>query len=162
MLSWSERPFEIANLFNPAFCGLLLHDAIKAYSVRGSRDMPYLLTVVILPLVLHEATREKLPRTTATKFHSWIQTNPEILIGFADRIRRIDPYTREALVFGISHGAICLTDQGELSVAQLSGRGVFKSDSKVMEYRRSAEFIGRWLADVGHLPTLFTWFGIRP
>ena len=31
MKRWDQRPFEIRNLFNPAFCGLVLFRAMEGY-----------------------------------------------------------------------------------------------------------------------------------
>lgn len=37
MLPWSERPIEVATLLNPAFCAVLLRDAIEAYEYEQIR-----------------------------------------------------------------------------------------------------------------------------
>ena len=53
MRRWEERPIEVANLLNPAFCGRLLYQSIVGHSEYESKDMPYVLFFLVLPLVLH-------------------------------------------------------------------------------------------------------------
>ncbi|MHC5731680.1 MAG: three component ABC system middle component, partial [Nostoc sp.] len=102
MQSWEQRPFEYANLLNPAFCSILLRNAIKSYHAQKKQGMPYPL----LFLVLHGSTRNALPKTTVTKLHIWLQRQPEARVGFGDRTSYLVPYTKEALAFGMQTGII--------------------------------------------------------
>ena len=38
MKRWDQRPFEIRNLFNPAFCGLVLSRALHGYEEEDARE----------------------------------------------------------------------------------------------------------------------------
>ena len=58
MKRWDQRPFEIRNLFNPAFCGLILFRALHGYEEEDSRGMPFSLSLLVLPLCLHKESRE--------------------------------------------------------------------------------------------------------
>ena len=49
MKRWDQRPFEIRNLFNPAFCGLVLSRALHGYEEEDARGMPFSLTLLVLP-----------------------------------------------------------------------------------------------------------------
>ncbi|WP_414577239.1 three component ABC system middle component [Anabaena sp. CCY 9402-a] len=60
MQSWEQRPLEYANLLNPAFCSIILHNAIKGYQNEKKQGMPYPLLFLLLPLVLHNSTRNAL------------------------------------------------------------------------------------------------------
>jgi hypothetical protein len=59
---WNQRPIEIRNLFNPAFCGLVMHRAMCGYEEEESspQGVPFSLTFLVLPLCLHKETREVL------------------------------------------------------------------------------------------------------
>ena len=63
MLNWENRPVEITHLLNPAFCAVLLHDSTRAYVEIINPGISYPLMFVILPLILHKATREEFPKT---------------------------------------------------------------------------------------------------
>lgn len=58
MKRWDQRPFEIRNLFNPAFCGLVLFRALRGYEEEDARGMPFSLSLLVLPLCLHKDSRE--------------------------------------------------------------------------------------------------------
>jgi hypothetical protein len=51
---WNQRPFEIRNVFNPAFCGLVLFRAMQGYEDEDTRGMPFSLSLLVLPLCLHK------------------------------------------------------------------------------------------------------------
>ena len=57
MKRWDERPIEIRNLFNPAFCGLLLFRALCGFEEEDNSGMPFSLTLLILPLSLQKDSR---------------------------------------------------------------------------------------------------------
>lgn len=101
MLNWEKRPFEIANLFNPAFCALLLRDAVEGYQKENPEGMPYPLFVFVLPLVLHKTSRERMPQRISSAMHAWLKKNEELRIGFVKRVRHMLPYSKESLIFGM-------------------------------------------------------------
>ena len=130
MLPWNQRPFIVANLFNPAFCALLLFDFINQYSKKKDNlGMPYSLMYFILPIVLHKETRDSLPKSTNKILHPWIQENPNIRIGFSQRAREFVPFTKEALILGVSSGLFSIID-GNI----LPGRVKEKSINWVNEF----------------------------
>jgi len=55
---WDQRPIEIQNLFNPAFCGLVLFRAMASYKEEDARGIPFSLTPLVLPLCLHKQSRD--------------------------------------------------------------------------------------------------------
>jgi len=57
MKTWNERPFEIRNLFNPAFCGVVLLRAFQGYEEEDASGMPFSLALLVLPLCLHKDSR---------------------------------------------------------------------------------------------------------
>jgi hypothetical protein len=46
MKPWNQRPFEIRNLFNPAFCALILFRALAGYEEESAGGMPFSLTLL--------------------------------------------------------------------------------------------------------------------
>lgn len=163
MLPWEERPVEYANLFNPAFCSILLQNSIKGFQKEREQGMPYSLLFLVLPLVLHGSTRRALPATTAAKLHVWLQQQPEVLVGFGNRARNLAPYTKEALAFGMQTGIINLCNDGTFTWVKYKLKAVsWSSNTETAICYEKANFIGRWLAQAGELSTIYTMWGICP
>lgn len=163
MLAWERRPVEMANLFNPAFCSILLREAVRAYQEEQDAGLPYILAFPILPLVLHKPTREALPRTIRTRMHVWLQDRPEIHIGFADRVRQLTGITKESIIFGVQSDLFAFDDYGDFIVSTKRFRPpLWSPDSEPANCYKSSRFLGRWLANVGDTSTILTMWGIRP
>jgi hypothetical protein len=162
MLPWEDRPLEIANLLNPAFCALLLRDAAYAYEKRASAGLPYPLAFLILPIVLHRQTREALPRTTATLLHPWLLDHSLLQMEVQVLSRRLLPYSREAVIFGLLHSALNVADDGSLESGMKSVRKVFDRHTEPDACRKAASFVGSWFGKVGDPALVLAMWGIMP
>src|SRR5262245_27296516 len=168
MMRWEQRPVEVSNLLNPAFCAVLLRDALAAYEENDERGMNYLLIYLILPLLLHHQTRQLIPVQASSSLLEWIERqeiNTWILV---DRIQQLIPYTKEALIFGIQQGKIAFGTQesiyGNLLVSSqnLPDEGAWPEVSTPVECRKKAKTIGKWFGEVADATTIYRTFGIRP
>jgi len=163
MVPWEERPIEIAHLLNPAFCSLVLRESIASYSNEREQGMPYAIAFLILPLALHRSTRESLPKRVTTQLHEWLDTYPQVKTEFAVRTRRLLPYTREAMIFGIQKEVIALTLGGYLLCPGSSTKpNSWPSNSEPSICLDTGGFLGRWFALTGEASTVFRLWGIRP
>ena len=161
MTPWNDRPPEVANLFNPAFCALLLRHAVKDYARERGEGMPLGLVVLVLPVVLHGRTRDALPASTVTHLHAWLENNSEVQIGLAQRLESMAPYTREAVLFALQRRILSVTD-GLLTapIVRLSAYAP-ESGSEAEACVRRAGFLGRWLAKNGSPATVLSLWGLR-
>ena len=57
MKPWDRRPIEVRNLFNPAFCGLILFRSMSGYEEENIDGMPFSLSLLVLPLCLYKSSR---------------------------------------------------------------------------------------------------------
>ncbi|MCB0213443.1 MAG: hypothetical protein KDJ52_29135 [Anaerolineae bacterium] len=163
MLTWERRPAEVANLFNPAFCSILLRGAVNTYQKEQDAGMPYVLSFLILPLVLHKTTRDALPNTIRTRMHVWLQNKPETQIGFVNRIKQLTPITKEAIIFGMQSDLFTFDEKGNLVLVSRRFKSPpWTDDSEPTFCYRKSQFLGRWLAQVGDTATILTMWGIRP
>lgn len=165
MSSWAARSREEANLLNPPFCSLLLILAAEHYQ-RASKDgLPYVYPFLILPLVLHKATRERLPKTTLKSLSTWIEENPTLRALLPDNVRSLRPFVQEALLYALVHGCLRVDDEGGFLLGKkprgLSGYETGSSD-EVRDCLKKSQFVGRWLATAGSVPTVMALWGIRP
>jgi hypothetical protein len=163
MKSWNSYPVEIANLFNPAFCALLLRNAAKGYEERRGIPLPFELAVLVLPIVLHAESRRLLPGTTRTKFHNWLASKPEFRIGLSERIELLVPITKAAIIFAALHKVLELGPACSLAATskRIASRSV-SANSEVSSCDKSAYFFGKWIADSTDSATVFSLLGIRP
>lgn len=166
MQPWPVRVVEEANLFNPAFCATLLAKAADEFAKKSARPLPFALTFLILPTVLHHGTRSALPGSTVTSLLPWIQDNRDQLVNFAQRVQRLRPITREALLFGAQHQTLMLTVDGHVAVgpkrrsATERRTGLFTDEARECVDR--AGFLGRWLSTAGTTATIYAALGVAP
>ncbi|WP_020600347.1 three component ABC system middle component [Spirosoma panaciterrae] len=161
MLSWSERPVEIANLFNPAFCALLLRQAITEYEKKGGKGLDYPLVFLMLPLILHKFSRELLPATTKTKLHTWLQDHQEVRVGLDQRISSLANYTKEAIIYGLQFKLLAFDETGALTAPKRRLPKFDAGDSEAASCFDKAAMLGRWFVNAGNTATLLSMWGIR-
>jgi hypothetical protein len=166
MQPWPNRVVEEANLFNPAFCTTLLAKATDEFVKKAHRPLPFALTFLVLPIVLHRGTRTALPASTVTSLLPWIQENREQLVDFALRVRRLRGITREALLFGMQCQTLKVTAEGDLVVGAKRRSATDRRTSLFTDEAREcvdrAGFIGRWFAAAGTTATIFAAWGVAP
>lgn len=162
MNSWNERTHEVAYLLNPAFCGRMLYSTIQAYYKKTQREFPFLLIYLILPLVLHKETRERI--SSRKQLHLWVQQYPQLLIDFPQRTTELIPITNEAMELLLQTGKIVLTQNAGLEISS-SSRGLSKTkyvDSEINECLLKCEHIARWFAAAGKVENVYIDLGVRP
>ena len=165
MKPWGQRPHEEEHLLNPAFCCLCIVAACAGYRESADRDLPFVLSFMILPIVLHKSTRESLPRTPRTSMPSWIQAHPEARLGFFERLIALRPHTREALSFGMVSDWVSITNQGEIESASGStslARAPRFLSGDAHECVSRSRVLGKWLATVTSTETTMALWGLRP
>lgn len=164
MSQWRERPREEANLLNPPFCSLLLTLATEHYQKTSNVPMPFIYAHIILPVVLHKATREALPRSTLKSLSTWVEENPSLRALLPDNVRALRPFVREAMLYGLLHRSL-VVEAGALLLGQ-KPRGIpayeTSATNEVNDCIKKARFVGRWFASAGSTPTVLALWGIRP
>jgi len=162
MKPWNQRPREIRNLFNPAFCGLVLARGIGGFSETVNRPMPFSLTLLILPLCLHKRTREQIKEAKQAYFTKILQEHPEIRVDLARRARGLLPYTMEAFAYLMSSGAIDVDDSGCIAVRDKTVKRSITGTQDAKDCQNIARSLGRKLALINDRATIYTTLGIRP
>lgn len=163
---WKDRPSEEANLFNPAYCGAIVREFVRAFSKEVGNGTPLSLVFCAMPIVMHPETRRRLPKTVATSLYPWIEDHPEALVGYTERTRNLVPFVREAIRFGVSRRALVFDEEGALLVgasrASVTKRFLEDATPDVRETAHAASKVGRWFARAGQTPTILAAWGIRP
>ncbi|MFA6270885.1 MAG: three component ABC system middle component [Candidatus Paceibacterota bacterium] len=162
MKPWNQRPREIRNLFNPAFCGLVLTRGVEGFSETAKRPMPYSLTLLILPLCLHKRTRQQIKEAPQSYFTKILQDHPEIRIDLAQRARGLFPYTMEAFAYLMSCGAIVVDESGYIALGNKTVRKSITGSQDTKDCQTVARLLGRKLALINDRVTIYATLGIRP
>jgi hypothetical protein len=162
MKPWDQRAFEIRNLFNPAFCGVILHRAIAGYEEENQAGMPFSLSLLVLPLCLHKETRLVLSANSRGYLLKAIEKNPRILVGFADRAGNLVPFALEAFGFLMERGSFTVTADGRLQTVDKKVRKTVTGSDESIACQRAARFVGREFAIIADRVTIFTSLGVRP
>lgn len=162
MKRWDHRPIEIRNLFNPAFCGLILFRAMRAYEEEDSRGMPFSLSLLVLPLCLHKDSREVITNNLRGYLLRITEMNPQLQVGFAARTTAMLPYTFESFGFLMEGGCISIENDGRFLTIPDKVKKKIDGTEETIACQRSARFIGKEFARIVDRVTIYTTFGVRP
>ena len=168
MRAWKERTHEERHLLNPAFCSLMLWFAAKGAAsspIQPRRSLSFLESFIILPLVLHQRSRQNIPRILASSLPVWISSQPLLVANLPTRSRSLVPYTKEAILFGGCNNLFRIEEDQIVAASGLDkaiSAILRQSSAEVQECMKKSEFVGKWFAHTGSPETIFTLFGIRP
>lgn len=162
MRKWEERSLETKYLLNPAFCSRMLYATILEYESKSGRPLPFPLIYLILPLVLHKRTREKI--SSSTKLLNWTQTNQELLIGFPARAKEFVEITNESIEFLLCSGMVQINDTGEIirtpDIRKLNETEYLNEEIK--QCVRKSQHVARWFIGAGTTENIYACLGVRP
>lgn len=165
MTSWSTRSLEERNLLNPGFCSALLWYAALGYTSERKTVMAIEISFLVLPFVLHEQTRESLPRSIVTSLPTWISDHPIVRTRLGERASALKAFTREALLFGGSYGFLSFSAEGVRANTNMKKRissGLKLTSDEVRTCAKRSKFLGKWLERAGDTETVMVLLGVRP
>ena len=162
MRPWSQRPREVRNLFNPAFCGLVLARGVEGFTEEANRPMPFSLTLLILPLCLHKRTRDQLIDAKRSYLTNILEDHPEIRVDLAKRTRGLMPYTMEAFGYLMACGVITVDEAGAIALRGDNVRKSLAGSQDTKDCQTVARSLGKKLARLNDRVTIYTTLGIRP
>jgi hypothetical protein len=163
-LAWSVRPPEEAHNFNPAFCGELIFRAVAEAHRAQALPFSFALSFLILPLTLHKPTRDVLPGRASVAFAGWIAEKNSLLADLPDRINRLRPITREAILFSIQHNLLGIQDGGLIPGScpfRLTTRPA-QTTEDANDARSAAGLLGRWFANQSSASSFMQGMGVAP
>ena len=162
MKRWDQRPFEVRNLFNPAFCGLILFRALQGYEEENPDGLPFSLSLLVLPLCLQKDSRQVIAGSPRSYLMRTVEKNPQLLVGFADRASDLIPFAFEAFGLLMERGCFVVSQDGRLKTVPGKVRKSITGTDESVSCQRVARIIGKEFARIADRVTIYTTFGIRP
>jgi hypothetical protein len=147
-------------MLNPALVATILASAADGYSKESEQALPWPLSFVITPLVLHRGTRQALPSSTRTHLATWTSRNPLVRAGFPLRAQGLVEAVREGVRFGLKYELLSL--EGDRMRGRIRRPKGFQMPDELGEILRKASFAGRWLAKIDSVATVFAVLGVTP
>lgn len=160
---WSNRNPIVANLLNPAFCGEVIRRTAKSFNEHTDKHFPFALAFLVLPILLHMETRQRMPRTTASYLFTWVEENDDLFFNFAKRARDMTPYTKESLMFLLQNKLIVLDEAGGISVPPRKEKKLKNEDTAEFDVIMSkAKMLGKWFSFNSNVNSVYSFFRITP
>ncbi len=152
---------ESRTLLNPAFCGQILLNTIKEYESRTSKGLPFSLIFLVLPLILHKDTSNKIRYSTTSRFFNWLDTQITQTIEFSSRAEFLKPITVDAISF-LSYYNLIRIDADITTVDFDHFLNAKNYSSYMKKYQDKAIQIGRWFTETNSISTIYLMLGVKP
>lgn len=159
---WPQRSSVPAIMFNPALIAVILAAAANQYESASGFPMPWPMSYLVPPIVLHEPTREVLPKTSRTSLPKWVGDQVVLTVGFPARARHLAPYVHEGLRFGLRENMLDIVLQGSAIQCTKLPKTTTKARGDLAPIVRGAGMLGRIFARTGDAATVFAALRVQP
>lgn len=143
-------------MLNPSVVAVILGRSAFGFARESRSDMPWALSFVVAPLVLHRGTRAALPSRVSTHLPAWVSREPAVRAGFPLRAASLVGPVRAGLRFGLRHDMLSLNG-ALLGATQMRPPA---DEPELVELMTKATFVGRWLSKLERPSTAFALFGV--
>jgi len=153
------------NLYNSAYVGVVLYQAIREYQSKNESGIHCGLLYLIAPMSLSIRYSSILPATTMSPIAAWSADNEGALIGLAEVVFSYADVVNSAVVFLLEHDAILLDDEGRYRLKSYSLPSKPAYVIKNVKFKDSfltAGFLGRWFAAASSVESIYAQLGVRP
>ncbi|MCI5144706.1 MAG: hypothetical protein D3923_04085 [Candidatus Electrothrix sp. AR3] len=148
---------------NPAFCSLVMFQFCQGYNQESKENIDFPLILLPVPIILSGNLEKTFKHTQInTGFFTWIDRNPELLIGLPSRIEGALELTRQGLEYGVTYCIFEITSKGEICPREKGLRkkiGV-SGNSKVISVCKNALRLGQWFGQVRSTATIYNHLGL--
>lgn len=162
LIPWTQRSTVPAAMFNPALIAIVLAAAANQFEDKSGFPMPWPMSFLVPPMVLHEPTRTALPKTSSTSLPKWVGDQAILTAGFPSRARHLAPHVREGLRFGLREKMLELALHGTALQCTKLPRATKDAPGDLAPIVRGAGMLGRIFARTGDSATVYAALRIRP
>lgn len=154
---------DVFSEMNPAFCAYALISFAEAFIAVNEHGPEIPVVYLSLPVALSGDLGDCFSGTNKnTGLLEWLERNPQVQIGLAERLNRSMPIVTEAIRFGCFSRVLMIDDLARLRLGQ---RKTKKSAVKALSEAPSqallrAGRLGYWFAAAGSTKTIFDMMGL--
>lgn len=156
---------EEVNLYNPAYVGIVLYQAIREYQENSQSGFHCGLTYIVAPMSMSPRYSRILPASVATPIVGWVAEHEGELIGLASVVSAYADIVNSAIAFLLEHEAILLDDEGRYCLTSTTfpkrPNYVIKN-TKFKDSFLAAGLLGRWFSEAPTVESVYAQLGIRP
>lgn len=145
---------------NPAFGSALMWSFVAGVGEAGQAPE---LPLLFLPLpILLSSLRDTMAHTNRrTGFHAWLARHPEVRVGLAERVERMQPITRRAILYGARIEIITAGQDGRFRTSDaLRDAALSRTGPAVRPLFPLARRLGAWIGEVGGTRDVFYALGL--
>ncbi|EJL6847499.1 hypothetical protein NMS92_001913 [Vibrio cholerae] len=165
MIIESELSKEEANLYNPAYVGVVLYQAIRECSEKNQQGLHCSLLYLIAPLALSARYSSILPATVSTPLAGWTANFEGHIVGFANSVNAYIDVVNMAILFLLEKEAISLSENGFFLIKSEAMPKLPAMVNRNEAFKRAflgAGFLGRWFGQYPSVEGIYTHFGVMP
>lgn len=161
--AWNQRNPIVANLLNPAFCGEVIRRTADTYNKATNTNFPFAFIFIVLPIILHKDTRDRMPKTTRSYLFAWVEDNEDLFYNFSIRARQMVPFAKESILFLLQNNLIEIDDKGQIIVLTKRIKRFSGDDlEEVNSILAKSEMLGKWLSNNSSINSVYSFFRITP
>lgn len=160
-----DYSIEEANLYNPAYVGMIIYQAIRSYQENNKSGFHCGFTYIVAPMALSFKYSKLLPKTVSTPITGWAMDHEGELIGFADTASAYVRIVNLAIEFLLDYNAITIDAKGNYFLTDIELPQKPSYVLKNLKFKNdflASGFIGRWLSFAPNVESVFAQLGIRP
>jgi hypothetical protein len=135
---------------------------MQGYEEDNSEGMPFSLTLLVLPLCLQHDSRQVIATSPRSYLLKTVEKNPQLLVGFANRVKDLMPFVFEAFGLLMERGCLIVSQDGRLKTISGRVRKSVTGTTESVSCQRVARIVGKEFARIADRVTVYTTFGIRP
>ncbi|MGI0118266.1 three component ABC system middle component [Zooshikella sp. RANM57] len=158
---YSQEEF---NLYNPAYAGVVLYQAIREYQTKSSKPFHCTLKYLVAPLSLSPKYLRLLPSKTVTSVIGWVAENQGELINFSKTASAYIGIVNSAAIFLLKYKLLLLDQKGYYSLTDISlpkKPKYVKCNPDFNQCYLAAGFLGRWFSEIT-VEAVYIHLGVRP
>lgn len=156
---------EEVNLYNPAYVGVILYQAIREYQSKSKLGLHCGLIYLVAPMSLSTRYSKILPTTVTTPIASWVSEHEGELIGFVNAVSAYVDAVNSAIAFLLVHEAISIDGEGRFFLTDASypqKPSYVMKNQKFKDSFLAAGLLGRWFSVISTVESIYAQLGIRP
>lgn len=154
---------DIFDMLNPVYTSLIIRIFLEGYTLEKGNGCFLLTSYTVLPLLLSEESRKTIiNKTKSNNFLNWITKSPEIKVGFNEKVKNLEKYSKQALLFGIQAKLFYISEEGNLELGDSKvDIKKFSIDREIKEIMQNSKKYGHWCGKLQKEREIFYNLGVQ-